>query len=136
MPQQQRQRQLQQQLQEALNELNAIKREAAAQKERQEVTESFTAVLKDVKLPEDLRKEILECACQMQADSRDQFKSVLSKMGPLFVTVDDASLDGEGDAGSASEESEKPEKVEKPAPRIGGGKKSGYSLLESIGLKR
>ncbi len=117
------------QLKEAQESLAALQRDAAAQKERAAVTESFSATMKDMPIPADLQKEIVECACQMGGDTRDKFNGLLAKMGPLFKVVDDSELDDPG-VNPAAEESEK------PAPRVGsGGRKSGYSLLESLGLK-
>lgn len=117
------------QLKEAQESLAAIQRETAAQKERTAVTESFSATMKDMPIPADLQKEIVECACQMAGDTRDKFNGLLAKMGPLFKSVDDSELDDPG-VNPAAEESEK------PAPRVGsGGRKGGYSLLESLGLK-
>jgi len=118
-------------LKQALEELAAVRKEAAERKDRAEVSEAFGAILKETTIAQDLQKEIVECACQLAGDQREKFKGVMSKIAPLFKVVDDSEFDGEGD--SQTEESEQ----EKPAPRVGSGGRSakgGYSLLESLGL--
>lgn len=120
-------------LKQVQEELATVRKEAAERKDRAEVSEAFGTILKDTPIPQDLQKEIIECACQLAGDQREKFKGVVSKIAPLFKVVDDSEFDGEGD--EKAEESEK----EKPAPRVGSGGRSGkggYSLLESLGLKK
>jgi hypothetical protein len=106
-----------------------MRKESAAQKERVDVSEAFSLVMAKMSIPADLKKEIIECACQIPAEHRDKLKGIIGKMDPLFTAVDDADFD-------AAEESES---ENKPAPRVGtGGRsgKSGYNLLDSLGLKK
>jgi len=118
-------------LKQALEELAAVRKEAAERKDRAEVSEAFGEILKETTIAQDLQKEIVECACQLAGDQREKFKGVVSKIAPLFKAVDDSEFDGEGDVQT--------EESEKPAPRVGSGGRSakgGYNLLESLGLKK
>jgi hypothetical protein len=118
-------------LKQALEELSAVRKEAAERKDRAEVSEAFGTILKETAIHQDLQQEIVECACQLAGDQREKFKGVVSKIAPLFKAVDDSEFDGESDVQT--------EESEKPAPRVGSGGRSakgGYSLLESIGLKK
>lgn len=91
--------------------LEAMESERAAEKLKVEVTTEITKIFEGVTLDKALLDEIVECACEQQ--DRTKFKSVLSKISPMLVEVDDEEVDdGEPLVKTAKEHVE-----DTPAPR-------------------
>lgn len=114
--------------------LDALESEQAAAKLKSEVTKEIGTALEGIEISSELLGEIVECACEMGADTRTKFTGVLSKLSPMLVEVPDDEVDPLADA--AKEEVE--EEVEKPKYRPGrkaaaaAGK---YDIMSSLGLK-
>jgi hypothetical protein len=115
--------------------LDAMESEQAAAKLKDAVTAEIVKVMEGVEIEKELLAEIVECACEMGADSRKKFTGVLSKLSPMLIEVPDEEIDPLADA--ANEEVEE-EVVEKPKYRPGrkaaaAGK---YDIMSSLGLKK
>jgi hypothetical protein len=111
--------------------LDALESEKAAEKLKTDVTKEIGTAFEGVELEAELLTEIVECACEMKAETRKKFTGVLSKLSPMLVEVPDE-----------DDEEEKPVKEEveeKPAYRPGRKAAAGskpYDIFESLGLKK
>lgn len=105
---------------EALEQVAAMKAEAEAKKLHDAVEAEVVKIFKDTPVDEATVKEVVECACSMQEDSRKKMLGVIGKLGPMLVeTPDDDDADDGGDA-DEQEHEEKPEPAYKPAARKSG----------------
>lgn len=115
--------------------LDALESANAAAKLKSDVTEEIQGVLKGNTIESELLGEIVECACEMKAETRKKFAGVLSKLSPMLVEVPDETDEEEVPVKEEVEEKQE----EKPAYRPGrktttGGKR--YDIFESLGLKK
>ena len=96
-----------------MDKLNAMESERAAEKLKSEVSAEIGKIMEGVNLEDAVRAEIIECACEMQENTRRKFVGVISKISPMLIeTPDEDDDDGET---PAKEEVE--EQVKTPAPR-------------------
>ena len=140
------------QLKAASDALEALKAEEAARKLKDSVTADFTEVLKESAFDADLQEEIVECACQLQEESRKKYRTVIEKMAkaaPMLEEVDVDDDDSDDDdaemkSGKEQQEEEAEEQEEEKKPvRVGrrpgrqaaGGGKT-QSLRSMLGIKK
>lgn len=121
--------------------LDAMEAENAATKMKADVTKDIGKVLEGVEIEEELMASIVECACEMGAETRKKFTGVLSKISPMLLEIPDDDDDTDGDT-DGDEKPAKEEFEEKPVTRpFRTGKKpasgaGSYNLLSSLGLKK
>lgn len=124
-------------LAEALEQAAALKLEGEQRKIRETVETDFAAILESsvIGTDKDLRKEVIECACQMAEESRKSYRGVIEKIAKLNpIPEDDEEVDLDTEE---QEEEEKPE-PQKPAYRPGSGKQTGkkFSLAAHLGISK
>lgn len=123
-------------LADALEQANALKAEAETRKTREAVESDFSTIL-DISIigdDKDLRKEILECACQMTEESRKPYRSVVEKFAKLTPIPGDS--DDDDSEPADTEEQEEEEKPVKPTYRPGAKKPAGgLNLAKMLGVK-
>lgn len=119
---------------DAMAKLADFQKKEEAKQLRDAVEADFSDVFKDSPITAEIKKEILECACEMGEPSRKNLKGVISKLNPMLVEVPD---DEEEDLPADEQEIEEDEKpVKKTVPYKPGRKpSSSYSFMESVGLK-
>lgn len=139
------------QLKAASDALEALKAEETARKLKDTVMADFTEILKESAFDADLQKEIVECACQLQEESRKKYRTVIEKMAkaaPMLEEVgdedlDDNSVDEDDDkevASQTEEEDERKADVKKVGRRpgrhaAGSGKTQSLRSMLGIGKK-
>lgn len=111
--------------------LDALESEQAAAKLKTDVTEEIGKAFEGVELEGALLTEIVECACEMKAETRKKFAGVLSKLSPMLVEIPDEEDEEEVPVKEEHEEEKKPayRPGRKPAAKS-------YDIFESLGLKR
>lgn len=112
--------------------LSVLESVAAAEKLKCDVRKEIVAIFEEVTVDDELISQIVECACEMSAESRSKFSGVLSKLSPMLVEVPE-------EEELAKEEVAKEEESAKPAYRpsrkpASSGKS--YDIFESLGLKK
>jgi len=113
--------------------LDALESERAAEKLKADVTEEIGKAFEGVELEAELLTEIVECACEMKADTRKKFAGVLSKLSPMLVEIPDEEDEEEVPVKEEHEEEKKP--AYRPGRKPATGSKP-YDIFESLGLKR
>ena len=108
--------------------LEAMESERAAEKLKTEVTTEIGKIFEGVKIEKSLLDEIVECACE-QTD-RTKFKSVLSKISPMLVEIDD---EEEVDDTEPVVKTAKESVEETPSPRRKE-KSSAFNLKAALGI--
>lgn len=104
---------------EAMEQLAMIRKVDEAKKLKDAIEAEFAPVFKDSGIAEDLRKECLECACEMGEQTRKKFSGLMGKLVPLVVSEGD----DESEEDTEVDESEHEEEAKPPAYRP---KRSGF----------
>jgi hypothetical protein len=109
--------------------LEALESERQAEKLRADVSAEIGKIFEGVKIEKALLDEIVECACE-QTD-RTKFKSVLSKISPMLVEVDD---EEEVDDTEPVVKTAKEQVEDTPAPRQKKSKSGTLNLKAELGI--
>lgn len=114
---------------EAQEQLAAIK----AEKEAAELWSAVEQSLKPILVGDAaaLLKDAVECACQMQDETRKKFTEFVGKLGPMLQVVPDSEDGDEPPIEQPVEEQE----VEEPAYKPSGARGGKYNFRASVGLK-
>jgi hypothetical protein len=104
---------LRKQAKEALEQLEAIKAEAAKKAIRDAVESQVAKLFENTSVSAEIIKDVVECACQMPEDNRKSMLGVVEKLGPMLVNVPDS----EDDDLSPEDGDEQEHEDKKPAYR-------------------
>lgn len=122
---------------EAMEQLAEFRKKEEAKQLRDAVEADFDEVFKDSPFTVEIQKEILECACEMAADTRKKFKGTVSKLSPMLIEVPDDDEDDDEKPAEEQEAEEDEKPVKKTVPYKPGRKASGsYNFMDSVGLKK
>jgi hypothetical protein len=133
---------LQKKLADATEQLAALKKSEEDRKHKEAIESEFSELFESVEaeLDDDLRKNILECACQMTEEARKPYRTVVEALAKLIPAAED--VDGD-DEPIVAEEQEEEESDKKPTPRYRPGRagkpaaKSGsFDLAKMLGVTK
>lgn len=129
---------LKKRLADALEQAAALKLEGEQRKIRETVEADFATILEGsvIGADKDLRKEVIECACQMAEESRKPYRSVVEKFARLNPIPEDS--EDEEAVDLDTEEQEEEDKPEPQKPTYRPGKQTGkkFSLASHLGISK
>lgn len=136
---------LQKKLAEATEQLAALKKAEEDRKHRETIEADFGSLFESLEFEpdDDLRKNILECACQMTEEARKPYRTVVEAMAKLIPSPEDSDEDDEEPVVAREQEEEEPE--QKPTPRyrpgrvgkpVSKGSGGSFDLAKAIGVTR
>lgn len=116
--------------------LDALESANAAAKLKSEVEKEVSDAFEGVEIKSELLGEIVECACEMKADTRNKFTGVLAKLSPMLVDAPDEEEVEVDEEVVIKEEVEEKKPAYVPTRKNKESKSSvSYDIYKSLGLK-
>lgn len=123
-------------LAEAQESLKKLADDAAAKQLRDSVESEFSKLFESLESIEsiaDVRKEVIECACQMAEEPRKSFRKAVESLTKLIPSSE---VDDEDDDTKPADEEEHEEKPSRTTYRPGASKSKSFDLASHLGISK